>query len=248
MSLLDTIKGAAAEASANEKAATTSKDKEAAKAKSKDKSKDKKADSSTKRTMRGSAASAKPKREAASSVREASKPAKKELTKEEKKAQRAKQREEDDLRATVTQILLTKDEAYQRTERIWWILIGGGFVCTLISAVINYSLAPNDTTGVWAIVGIVLIALAYILIIGSFIYGMVMRSKKRKPIEARVASMNERKMTQIVEEDYAERAAKKAEKEAAKAAKKAEKEAAKAAKKAGAADAASDATAEAKEE
>ena len=223
MSLLDTIKGAAEEASANEKAAN----------KAKDKASDKKSsEGSTKRNMRGSAASAKPKRELSGTVREASKPAKKELTKEEKKAERAKQRELDDLRSTAVQILLSRDEDYKRTERIWWILIGGGFVCTLISAVINYNLAPGDSSGTWAIVGIVFIALAYLLIIGSFIYGMVTRNKKRKPIEARVASMSEKKLWQLVEEDAAQKAAAKAEKEAAKAAKKAEKEAAKAAKKA----------------
>ena len=221
MSLLDTIKGAAEEASANEKAAKTSKDKAAEKAKSKDK--DKTGESSTKRAVRGSAASAKPKREKAGTVREASKPAKRELTKEEKKAERAKQREKEDLRASVVQILLSRDADYKRTEHIWWGLIGGGFVCTLFSAIINYNLAPGDSTGRWATVGIVLIVLAYVLIIGSFIYGMVTRSKRRKPIEARVAAMTEKKMWQIVEEDAAEKAAKKAEKEAAKAAKKAAK-------------------------
>ena len=218
MSLIDTIKGAAEEASANEKASKTTKDK----------SSDKKSgEGATKRNMRGSAASAKPKRELSGTVREASAP-KKELTKEEKKAERAKQREKDDLRASVTQILLAQDADYKRTEHIWWGLIGGGFVCTLISAIINYNLAPGDASGRWAIVGVVLIALAYILIIGSFIYGMVTRSKKRKPIEMRVATMTDKKLWQIVEKDAAEKAAAKAEKEAAKAAKKAAKEAKKA--------------------
>ena len=220
MSLLDTIKGAAEEASANDMVPTRTKDKN-------DKKDKKSGDSSAKRAKRGSAASAKPKRELSGTVREASTP-KKELTKEEKKAERAKQREKDDLRASVTQILLSRDEGYKRTERIWWALIGGGFVCTLFSAIINYNLAPNDSTGRWAMVGIVLIALAYILIIGSFIYGMVTRSKRRKPIEQRVATMTEKKMWQIVEQDAAEKAAAKAEKEAAKAAKKAAKEAKKA--------------------
>ena len=228
MSLLDTIKGAAEEASANEQAAKTSKDKAA------EKSADKKSgDATAKRSARGSAASAKPKREKAGTVREASKPAKKELTKEEKKAEKAKQREKEDLRAATVQILLSRDKDYKRTEYIWWGLIGGGFFCTLVSAIINYNLAPGDTTGTWAMAGIVFIALAYILIIGSFIYGLVTRSKRRKPIEERVASMTDKKMRQIVEEDVAEKAAKKAEKEAAKAAKKAAKEA----KKSGAADA-----------
>ena len=216
MSLLDTIKGAINESKEGGNVILTS-------------DKDRDSAETPKRTGRGSAASAKPKRELSGTVREASKPSNKELTKEEKKAQRAKEREAEDLRATVTQILLSKDADYQRTEHIWWALIGGGFVCTLISAVINYGPAASDTTGTWAIVDIVFIAIAYVLIIGSFIYGLVMRNKKRKPIEARVDKMTEKKMWQIVDQDAAERAAKKAEKEAAKAAKKA----AKAAKRAG---------------
>ena len=221
MSILDTIKGAINESKEGGNALFGS---------DKDKGTTEAAVERSKRS--GSAASAKPKREKAGTVREASKPSNKELTKEEKKAQRAKEREAEDLRATVTQILLAKDEDYQRTEKIWWALIGGGFVCTLISAVINYGPAATDTTGTWAIIGMILIALAYVLIIGSFIYGLFTRNKKRKPIEARVDKMTEKKMWQIVDKDNEERAAKKAAKEAAKAAKKAEKEAKKAAKNA----------------
>ena len=81
---------------------------------------------------RKSAASAKPARQAASSVRvvpASSKARRKELekgenleglSKEEKRARKAKQRAREDRIYTVSNILLKQDEDYTKRRRIWW--------------------------------------------------------------------------------------------------------------------------------
>ena len=89
---------------------------------------------------RKSAASAKPARQAASSVRvvpASSKARRKELekgenleglSKEEKRARKAKQRAKEDRIYTVSNILLKQDEDYTKRRRIWWIVLAIGMV------------------------------------------------------------------------------------------------------------------------
>lgn len=89
---------------------------------------------------RKSAASAKPARQAASSVRvvpASSKARRKELekgenleglSKEEKRARKAKQRAKEDRIYTVSNILLKQDEDYTKRRRIWWAVLTIGMV------------------------------------------------------------------------------------------------------------------------
>ena len=89
---------------------------------------------------RKSAASAKPARQAASSVHvvpASSKARRKELekgenleglSKEEKRARKAKQRAREDRIYTVSNILLKQDEDYTKRRRIWWAVLAIGMV------------------------------------------------------------------------------------------------------------------------
>ena len=99
---------------------------------------------------------AKPAREAASGVRvvgasgggrtsSASGKTPVEMTKDEKKRARRERRDEADRRASASQIVLKQIPGYKRSQRVWWGLLGTGFVCTIISWLLpNLSCAPSS--------------------------------------------------------------------------------------------------------
>ena len=105
---------------------------------------------------RKSAASAKPARQAASSVRvvpASSKARRKELekgenleglSKEEKRARKAKQRAKEDRIYTVSNILLKQDEDYTKRRRIWWAVLAIGMVLVVAIGASLY-FAPGGT-------------------------------------------------------------------------------------------------------
>lgn len=169
---------------------------------------------------RRSTARAKPARDAASSVRvlsaedaKAGRSGKKasEMTKEERKAERNARRDADDRRSMVANILLKRDEAYSRTQRIWWIMLGSGFAITLLSFGINWALNHGYFAGqadLLVVVALVSIVLAYVLIIGAFVYDMVKARPIRKRVDEEVKGMTKKRLEQIIREDTLERDAK----------------------------------------
>ena len=214
MSLLDTINAAREEAREGGSLPTRGADKQAKEAASVNRSGKKK-----------SAASAKPAREAASSVRVVESAEKRandlSLSKEERKEAKRAQREETDMRAQAVQIMLDHDAEYKRTEKVWWVVLAVGFLSTA-AGLASYYLAPAgvnaDGTAAPSILAIVCIVIAYACIIGSFAYDWFKRRPIRRATEAKAATLTTRKLQSIFEQERKERAAKKAEKEARKAA------------------------------
>ena len=131
---------------------------------------------------RKSAASAKPARQAASSVRvvpASSKARRKELekgenldglSKEEKRARKAKQRAREDRIYTVSNILLKQDEDYTKRRRIWWAVLAIGMVL-VVAIWASLYFAPGGTVS--SPVQMVGIVLSYVIILGDFIYAFV---------------------------------------------------------------------------
>ena len=181
--------------------------------------------------VRKSTAKAKPVREAGASVRaagaKAPEPAgglfrkKTDAEKETEKADRRKRREEEDFRRQAQQILLSRDEQYKNSERIWWISIGIGFAFTILSLILTYTVPEaRDITKNAGLVSIGLLFAAYACIIGGFIYDWRKRRPLRKEVEKKVDGMTDKKLAQLFEEERRIRAAEEAEKQAKKAAKK----------------------------
>lgn len=172
---------------------------------------------------RRSAARAKPTTAAASSVRVVSaedarhgKSGKKssEMTKEERKAERSSVRDAEDRMNMAANALLKQDKEYARTQRMWWILLGVGLGLTVISFGINYMLNRTgaDTSGANVLVPVALISLvlAYVCIIGAFIYDLMKARPIRKRVDAEVKGMTKRRLEQIIREDAEREAAEKA--------------------------------------
>ena len=143
---------------------------------------------------RKSAASAKPARQAASSVRvvpASSKARRKELekgenleglSKEEKRARKAKQRAKEDRIYTVSNILLKQDEDYTKRRRIWWIVLAIGMVLVV---------------AIWA-------SLYFVIILGDFIYDFARIRPLRNMYRAQAEGMSENKLNALIERAAAE--------------------------------------------
>lgn len=180
---------------------------------------------------RKSAASAKPARAAASSVRvvpASSKARRKEiekgedlsnLSKEEKRERKAKQRAQEDRIYTVSNILLKKDEDYLKRRKIWWGLLGAGMVLVVVVWISLYGASQSATkvTGPIQMAGIIL---AYVVIIGAFIYDFARIRPLRNLYRSQAEGMSENKLNSFIEREAAEDDRRREEREAKKASKK----------------------------
>ena len=180
---------------------------------------------------RKSAASAKPARAAASSVRvvpASSKARRKEsekgedlsnLSKEEKRERKAKQRAQEDRIYTVSNILLKKDEDYLKRRKIWWALLGAGMLLVVAVWISLYAVSQAGTkaTGPIQMAGIVL---AYVVIIGAFIYDFARIRPLRNLYRSQAEGMTENKLNAFIEREAAEEDRRRAEREAKKVSKK----------------------------
>jgi hypothetical protein len=205
MSLRDTIDAARQEAKQVADDRTISKDK--------DKAEDDKPEVAAYDPMKlgkRTAANGKPVTEAGASVRTGSGRASVEkqltMTKEEKKAARREERAREDARTSAYDIVLHSTEGYKKTEKVWWILLGIGFACTIVSLVVAYAF-PSTENGSWqsyttigALIG------AYAFIIAAFVYDLVKRRPFRKAAEKRVAGMNDKRVAEFLAEDAKKKA------------------------------------------
>lgn len=142
------------------------------------------------------------------------------MTKEEKKAQRAQERELENLVYTATTTLTNKDPQYKKLRRIWWGLLIAAVVFTALSWI-------TLSTGFGGqVLSIVVLVLAYAGIIGALIMDFTVIRKRRNVFRDKVNAMTRKQVERVVEESYAERAATDAAKKARKQARKEGKSAA----------------------
>lgn len=179
---------------------------------------------------RKSAASAKPARAAAGSVRVEAASAKSRrkqmekgenldgLSKEEKRARKAKIRAQEDRYYTAQQILLKHDEDYLKRRRVWWALLAAGMVVIVLIWIWLYAFGNGGTLVTGA--QLTAVVLAYAIIIGAFIYDFVRIRPLRNAYRTQADGMSNKAVTALLEKDAAEQDRKRAEKEAKKAAKK----------------------------
>ena len=201
MSLKDTIRGARDEvaASGNPFESVGGKDK------GKGKGKQESGGSATKRKYaRSTAANRKPSREAAAGVRVVSSSGKAKstanMTKEERKEEKRLEREKEDRRYSVTQMILEKDEEYQKARKFWWRFLIGGFVLMVIAlGLYGYVSNVGPAAPPIAYIGsIVAMVAAYGVIIVGIIFDFRKIRPRRKAAEQRVASMTDKKIQSIV--------------------------------------------------
>ena len=205
MSLKDTIEGARREAEGN----VVGRPKKEAEAIGS-------GDEAKKGFVKSSTAKAKPAREAGSSVRTAGRSKQKDAfgntveSKEEKKERKRREREEQDLRNRAYDIMMRSIPGYRDTEKRFWVLLGVGMVLAVISLVCAGMFGQTMDTSTWqGLLSVASLVLAYVFIIASFIYDLVKRRPFRKEAEARVRSLSDKRLAQLLEEARAGELAKK---------------------------------------
>lgn len=215
MSLRDTIRGARDEAAANVSARSKSGDEQG-----KENAGAEQLDAEERQGFsKKSISRARPAREAAVGVRYVdakgnSRGGKVPVTKEEKKAARRRENDLQDMRATVSNILLEQNPEYAQRRRTWWIIMGIGFGAMIVTLII-YGVATqqaNDATAPLGFASIVLMVIAYGCIIGALIYDWVRVRPLRKAGDAVASGMSVKKMESLLDQDARERAQKKAQK------------------------------------
>jgi len=208
MSLLDTIKGAREEAeNAGTLPGTSKKDDTAASTSANE------ADKPRSGTRRSSAASAKPARDRAGSVRsasEASKKSKDKMTSEEKRAARNERRQEQDIVYDAKKATLESMPEYRHTQHIWWGMLIGGIALTLISYFLIRTAGEDDASGNIAMLSVAMMAAAYVLVIGAFIYDLVKVRPLRNKADQQLTGMSKKRMIKLVEEEERRKAEEKA--------------------------------------
>lgn len=204
MSLRDTIEGARDEAKSTVDAMAK---KTAAEEKGKDEG-DAPAAYDPFKSGKATAAGAKPSREAAASVRMEGESPKKSvalMTKEEKKAARAEERSIEDARNQAYDYLLRLDDAYTKTDKTWWILLGIGFVMTIISLFLTFVFPAEvkEVNTVQGVLSIITLILAYGFIISAFIFDWRKRRPFRKAAEKRMQKMSDKRVYEFLAEENA---------------------------------------------
>lgn len=222
MSLRDTIEGARDEAKSTVDAMT----KKTSAAEEKGREGDAPAAYDPFKSGKATAAGAKPSREAAASVTmEGERPKKSValMTKEEKKAARAEERSIEDARNQAYDYLLRLDDAYTKTDKTWWILLGIGFAMTIISLFLTFVFPAEvkEVKTVQGVLSIVTLVLAYGFIISAFIFDWRKRRPFRKAAEKRMQKMSDKRVYEFLAEENAKLVA--SAKENRKKAKKAQK-------------------------
>ena len=161
-----------------------------------------------------SAARAKPKRGAASTVRVSADSAKsggRALTAEERKAAEREQRMSNNRDMAAVNVLLKKEPGYRRNRVIWGTMLATGLGMTILSWVVMFVFRGEDGTpsALGSRLALISLVLAYVLVIGSFIFDFTKIRKLRKAMEEKVASMSDKRIDDVLRAEAFERAAKK---------------------------------------
>lgn len=147
------------------------------------------------------------------------------MTKEEKKEARRAERDLEDKRMAASRALLNKQPGYKKAQRVWWIALVIGLVMTLLSYSLGqlYPQATAEPTSAMGILVLALMIMAYVVIIGAFVYDWRVVRPMRKKVERDSASLTNKRMEQILKEDAQELVKEEAKRAEAKAARKAKK-------------------------
>ena len=173
-------------------------------------------DANRKGSTRKSSASANPKAQRAATVREPAPKTKKQKRQEALERERAAAE-----KASLTESRFEDTESYKRLRRIWWILLVGAILLTVLS----FALSRNESFGQFSMV---IMVLAYVLIVAAFYIDLGKIRKERKIYAALAASnkskeaRREQKRLRAMKREREKEAAEKF--EAAKAEKEAKKE------------------------
>lgn len=174
--------------------------------------------------MRKSAASAKPARSAAGSVRvvpASTKEKRKQaergeslagLSKEEKRARKQAERLQEDRLYAASNALMRQDEDYNRRRKFFWVLLALGMVAIVIVWLMLGTTRGQEMQTI-QIVGIVI---AYACILGAFIYDLVRIRPIRNAYRSKAEGLTDKRLNNLIEKDAAERDAKKAKRESKK--------------------------------
>ena len=127
------------------------------------------------------------------------------MTKEERKAQKARLRSHEDQVDAVASILLHRDPSYAKFRKIWWILLGTGFVSILLAFLFQW-LAQRDGNTQWVVCSVVFLVLSYVGIIGALILDIFKVGKMRKKYRAEAEGYTNRRMNNLLEEEAKRRA------------------------------------------
>ena len=202
MSLKDTIRGAREEAAANSVLPSRSKkeDKSAASAEATPSAQ------SSQGFTRRSAARGKPAREAAAGVRvvtSSGKSTKKAgLSKEEQKEERNRQREDEDRRYSVREMMLENDEEFKRVNKVWHrLLIAGAiliFVALTFYGLVNTGQGQEGATW-YATAALVTMLAAYVVMGVGLVYNWRMVRPLRIEYDHRVASMSDKRVRAAID-------------------------------------------------
>lgn len=153
---------------------------------------------------RKSAASAKPKRQAAESVRVVKRGKSPQETKAEKKAREARAREKEDQIYSIAAVMMKKDPTYVKFKRIWWIFIGLAIALTIAA----WLMQLNAGLPSWLVYGTLIVA--YAAIIGTFALDMAKIRPIRREMRARAVKLSKKATAALVEEEIARQNAVKA--------------------------------------
>ena len=209
MSLKDTIRGAREEAAASGNPFERTKKDDTEKAAKTTARKDQ-------RYTRRSMARAKPSREAAAGVTvvSASKgKAEDQMSKEERKEKKRKDREVEDRRYNVTQILLEENPEYHKTRKMWWafLIVGVVFMAVALALYGTVNSGNPSATPWMAGAAVVCMVLAYASVIGGLIFDYIKMRPLRKDADMRARSMSDKRLKALLvanaEKKEAEKAA-----------------------------------------
>ena len=133
-------------------------------------------DENKKGSTRKSSASAKPKAQRAATVRDPAPKTKKQKKEEARERERAAAE-----KTSYLESRFEETEGYKRLRRIWWVLLVGAILCTVLS----FAFSRNETFNQFSMVVMVL---AYVLIIAAFWIDLGKIRKERKLYNASVAN------------------------------------------------------------
>lgn len=151
---------------------------------------------------RKSSAKARPSRQAGASVRTApTRTARATETKEQRAERRRQERELDDARLKVRELLLKANPRFKKIDRIYWICLGVGVFWALLSLLFAFIFKGNNDINTWqGLVSVVTLVIAYICIVVSFLYDIIKRRPMRMELDSRVRSLSEKKLRDMISE------------------------------------------------